>query len=78
MNRPVILLFEGIKKFGRFLGKVQAEIILFLFYFLILTPYSLLLRLFGADPLRLRYKGDTNWQRSNTEKPDSGHLKRQS
>ncbi len=78
MNRPVLLLLEGIKKSGRFLGKVQAAIILFLFYFLILTPYSLVLRLFGADPLRLRYKSDTNWQKSSTDKPDPACLKRQS
>ncbi len=78
MGRPVISLFEGVKKFGRFLGKVQAEIILFIFYFLILTPYSSVLRFFCADPLRLRYRSDTNWQEIRIEKSDPADLKRQS
>jgi len=78
MRRPVISLLEGVKKFGRFLGKVQAEIILFIFYFLILTPYSSVLRFFGADPLRLRYRSDTNWQEIRIEKSDPADLKRQS
>ncbi|MEP0828228.1 MAG: hypothetical protein HRF51_06870 [bacterium] len=78
MGRPVISLLEGVKKFGRFLGKVQAEVILFIFYFLILTPYSSVLRLFGSDPLRLRYRGDTNWQGIRIEKSYPADLKRQS
>lgn len=78
MGRPVISLLEGVKKFGRFLGKVQAEVILFIFYFLILTPYSSVLRLFGVDPLRLKYRSDTNWQEIGIEKSHPANLKRQS
>lgn len=41
---------------GLLIGKVTTPIVLFIFFFLILTPTAFLFRLAGKDPLRLRRK----------------------
>ena len=49
-------------KFGELLGRIIAPIIMALVYFIILTPISLSLRVFGKDLLNLKYsKGNTYW-----------------
>jgi hypothetical protein len=58
-------IWAGWKRFGRILGAVQAEIILFLFYFLVFTLCGLIMRLFGFDSLRIRKKHQSNWQKTN-------------
>lgn len=50
------------KRFAHFIGRVNTEIILFLFYFLIFVPFGLILKLFGHDPLKKKIKGSSNWQ----------------
>jgi hypothetical protein len=55
-------IWAGWKKFARVFGAVQAEIILFLFYFLIFTPTGLIFRIFRFDPLRIREIKGSNWQ----------------
>jgi hypothetical protein len=55
-------IWNGWKRFARILGAVQAEIILFLFYFLIFVPFGLILKLFGFDPLHIRRRKTGNWQ----------------
>ena len=47
-------------KFGEILGKIIAPLIMALVYFLILTPISLLIRLFGKDLLGLKYLKQQN------------------
>lgn len=42
-------------RFGLLLHKLVSPVILGLLFFLIFTPVGLLMRLFGADPLRLRF-----------------------
>ena len=43
-------------KFGEILGFIIAPIVMALIYFLILTPISLLLRVYGKDLLNLKYE----------------------
>ena len=50
-------------KFGEILGMIIAPIIMALVYFVILTPVSLIVRMFGKDLLGLKFlkKQDTYW-----------------
>ena len=50
-------------KFGEILGIIIAPIIMALVYFIILTPISLIVRMFGKDLLGLKFlkKQDTYW-----------------
>ena len=49
-------------KFGEILGMIIAPIVMGLVYFIILTPISLLVRLFGKDLLKLKKnKSSTYW-----------------
>ena len=47
-------------KFGEILGRIIAPLIMALVYFLILTPISLLVRVFGKDLLGLKYLKEQN------------------
>ena len=47
-------------KFGEILGRIIAPLIMALVYFLILTPISLLVRVFGKDLLGLKYLKQKN------------------
>jgi hypothetical protein len=50
-------------KFGEFLGAIIAPVIMAIVYFVVLTPISLLVRIFGKDLIGLKYlkKNDTYW-----------------
>src|SRR5262249_37750725 len=48
-------LWQGWKRFGRKMGDFQARIFLTIFYFVILAPFALVMRL--ADPLGLKKPG---------------------
>ena len=50
-------------KFGEILGLVIAPIVMGLVYFVVLTPISLVVKMFGKDLLRLKFlkKQDTYW-----------------
>ena len=45
-------------KFGEILGKVIAPIVMAVVYFLILTPISLLVRLFGKDLIEMKFNNN--------------------
>ena len=45
-------------KFGEILGKVIAPIVMAVVYFLILTPISLLVRLFGKDLIKMKFSNN--------------------
>ena len=45
-------------KFGELLGRIIAPIVMALVYFLILTPISLLVRLFGKDLIGMKFRND--------------------
>ena len=50
-------------KFGEILGIIVAPLVMALVYFIILTPISLIVRMFGKDLLGLKFlkKQDTYW-----------------
>jgi len=50
-------------KFGEILGIILAPLVMALVYFIILTPISLIVRIFGKDLLGLKFlkKQDTYW-----------------
>ena len=45
-------------KFGEILGKIIAPIVMAAVYFLILTPISLLVRLFGKDLIEMKFNNN--------------------
>ena len=47
-------------KFGELLGKVIAPIAMAMVYFVILTPISLIVRLFGKDLIGIKFKKNVN------------------
>ena len=63
-------------KFGEILGLIIAPIIMALVYFIILTPISLIVRMFGKDLLGLKFlkKQDTYWTK---RKKKIGTMKKQ-
>ena len=62
-------------KFGELLGKVIAPIVMGFVFFLILTPISLLLRIFKKDLLMLNYKSDASYWIKRDK--DIGSMKKQ-
>ena len=63
-------------KFGELLGKIIAPVVMAIIYFLILTPISLMVRLFGKDLLGLKLSKQlkTYWIK---RKKDLGSLDKQ-
>jgi hypothetical protein len=58
--------------FGILLGKFVSPIVLGLIYFLIFTPISIIMKLFGRDELKLKIKTKkTHWLRRTETKLDS-------
>ena len=58
---PLLRLWEAWKSFARAMGGFQSRILLGLFYFLIVTPFGIGVRVFG-DPLLLRRaRRSSNW-----------------
>ena len=45
-------------KLGELLGRIIAPIVMAIVYFLILTPISLLVRLFGKDLIGMKFSND--------------------
>lgn len=58
-------------KFGLLLGKIVSPIALGVLFYLVFTPMGLLMRLFGKDPLRLKFDraGDSYWIRREPPGP---------
>ena len=62
--------WEAWKSFGRRLGDFQARLILSIFYFVIIAPFSLLVRFF-TDPLSLKRETAKGWiVRSDTKRTE--------
>ena len=66
---PLPRLWEGWKSFARAMGEFQSRILLGLFYFFIVTPFGVAVRIFG-DPLHFRrVEGSSNWIPRNDTTP---------
>ncbi|MEC7137199.1 MAG: SxtJ family membrane protein [Pseudomonadota bacterium] len=63
-------------KFGELLGRIIAPIVMALVYFFILTPISLLVRVFGKDLLGLKFSKKQNSYWINRKK-DLGKMDKQ-
>ena len=63
-------------KFGELLGKIIAPVVMAIIYFIILTPISLMVRLFGKDLLGLKLSKQlkTYWMK---RKKDLGSMDKQ-
>jgi hypothetical protein len=53
-------LWERWKAFGHKVGNFQARLILTIFYFIIISPFALVVK-YGARPLRLKMLNASNW-----------------
>jgi hypothetical protein len=66
-------------KFGLLLHNIVSPLALGILFFLVVTPTGLLMRLFGKDPLRLRFDpaADSYWIQRNPPGPDAESLNNQ-
>ena len=66
-------------KFGMLLHNIVSPIALGILFFLVVTPTALLMRLFGKDPLRLRFDPavDSYWIKRDPPGPAADSLKNQ-
>ncbi len=56
-------------KFGVLLGAIISPVVLSLIFYLIITPISFILRIFGKDVLSLKYKNSNSyWLKKETKK----------
>jgi len=62
-------LWEGWKKIARIIGDFNARVILTLFYFILLCPFAVLIKLF-TDPLEIKNKEHIGWR----SKEEDGEL----
>ena len=62
-------------KFGEILGKIIAPIVMMIVFFIVLTPLSFIVRLFGKDLLKLKFiKQSSYWI---NRKKNIGSMKKQ-
>lgn len=67
--RPV---YRAWMKFGAVLGQINSRIILFLFFYIVLLPVGLLMRLTGHDPMH-RKRSEADSYRVASKPPSSRH-----
>ncbi|WP_461453554.1 SxtJ family membrane protein [Mucilaginibacter sp.] len=66
---PMRLIWD---KIGHILGTINTYILLTVFYFLILSPLGMLMRLFGKDILKVKWvKNKNSYWESTADKADS-------
>ena len=62
MNSKILTPLNKIwVKFGELLGRIIAPIVMAIIYFFILTPISLILRIFGKDFLNLKFSKEKSY-----------------
>ena len=62
LNSKILTPFNKIwVKFGELLGRIIAPIVMAIIYFFILTPISLILRIFGKDLLNLKFSKEKSY-----------------
>lgn len=66
-------------RLGQLLGRIVNPIVLGILFFAVFTPFGLLMRLFGADPLRLRLDRDARsyWIKRDPPGPSGDSMKHQ-
>jgi hypothetical protein len=63
-------------RLARVLGWINSRVLLTVFFFLVITPAGLLMRLVGRDPLERRGRG-SNWTPYGKRVRDPRHFERQ-
>jgi len=66
--QSLIYLYKAWMNLGLVLGWINSRLILGLIFILILIPIAIVMRIFGYDPLKKRFK-NTNSYRENKETP---------
>ncbi len=76
LNSKLLTPFHNLwLKFGTLLGRIVSPIVMFLVYFVFITPLAVIIRLFGKDLLRKKFnKSPSYW--INREK-NIGTMKKQ-
>jgi len=69
-------LWQGWKRIGRKIGDFQARALLTVFYFVIVAPFALAIRVF-ADPLGLKPKTSKGWRPRTAGTPAPEQARRQ-
>ncbi len=64
-EKAAIQIEKGWLWIGGTLGKINAAILLFLIYYLLLTPIAFLSRIGSKDPLQLKAPADSNFRFKN-------------
>ena len=62
-------------KFGEILGKIIAPVVMFLIFFVLITPYGFVIRIFGKDLLNIKLSNKTSYWIKREK--DAGTMKRQ-
>ena len=62
-------------KFGEILGKIIAPVVMFLIFFVLITPYGFVIRIFGKDLLKTRLSNEPSYWIKREK--DAGTMKRQ-
>jgi uncharacterized membrane protein YebE (DUF533 family) len=76
-GNPFTRLWEGWKSFAADMGDYQSRILLASFYFVVVTPFGLLVRLL-SDPLRTKYPAvDSFWASRSEISAELDEAKRQ-
>ena len=62
-------LNKGWVKFGEFLGRIIAPIVMAIVYFVVLTPLSIIVRIFGKDLLKIKFSANSKsyWIKRNKD-----------
>ncbi|WP_137939013.1 SxtJ family membrane protein [Chitinivorax sp. B] len=65
--------------FGNLIQHIISPIVLAMMYFFMLTPFGLVMRLFGYDPMRKRFdaNAESYWQLRHPPGPNSDSLSKQ-
>ena len=63
LNSKLLTPFHNLRlKFGTLLGRIVSPIVMFLVYFVFITPLAVIIRLFGKDLLRKKFnKSPSYW-----------------
>ena len=64
-------------KFGLLLGKIVNPLIMGIFFFILITPISLITKLFGRDELRIKRKSVTTYWINKDTAQESTSFKNQ-
>ena len=78
MRESFILVREQWKALAHIIGNFQARVILFIFYFVVVPPFALIVKLF-KDPLTLHLpQKDSLWVKGPVTDPSLSEARRQS